>query len=279
MNAIAEPELSVLAVGIDPGPIAGCVVERADDMLGALARLSDGGIDVVLSALHLPDASGADVVVSLRERAPDVPVIAVAEQAGDLRAALRAGASDVLPPDAATDTLSRSLRYATSLQRVEAELRRHQTVDELTGLFNARGFELLADHHLRMADRSKHPVVLVFVRVDVPAGEPLDTPIAQAAELIRSTVRASDVAARVGADAFCVLLAGAISGSETIVLERIVVAVADRNARIGQEAGPEISLGSATYDPEHPTDLDELIAEADRRMRRQEGRAGPDGAR
>jgi diguanylate cyclase (GGDEF)-like protein len=279
MNATAEPELSVLAVGIDPGSIEGCFVERADDMLGALAHLSDGGIDVVFASLHLPDASGSDVVVSLRERAPDVPIIAVAEEPGDLGAALRAGASDVLPPDAATDTVARAIRYATSLQKVEAELRRHQTVDERTGLFNSRGFELLAGHHLRLADRSKHPVVIVFVRVDVPAGTSVDAAIADAAELIRSTVRASDVAARVGVDAFCVLLAGAISGSETIVLERIVEAVAGRNARSGQEAGPPISLGSATYDPEHPTSLQDLIAEADRRMRQQEGRAGPDGAR
>jgi len=279
MNATAEPELSVLAVGLDPGPIEGCVVETADDMLGALAHLSDGGIDVVFASLHLPDASGADVVVSLRERAPDVPVIAVAEEQGDLGAALRAGASDVLPPDAAGDTVARSIRYATSLQKVETELRRHQTVDEHTGLFNARGFELLAGHHLRLADRSKHPVIIVFVRVDVPAGGDLDGPVAGAAELIRSTVRASDIAARVGVDAFCVLLAGAVTGSETIVLERIVEAVAERNARSGQEAGPPISLGSATYDPERPSSLNELIAEADRRMRQQEGRAGADGAR
>jgi diguanylate cyclase (GGDEF)-like protein len=271
MNATAASELSVLAVGVVPGPIRGCVVETADDMLGALAHLSDGGIDVVYASLHLPDASGADVVVSLRERAPDVPIIAVAEEAGDLGAALRAGATDVLPPDAATETVERAIRYATSLQRVEAELRRHQTFDEATGLFNSRGFELLAGHHLRLADRSKQPVIIVFVRVDVPAGETSDTPLADAAELIRSTVRTSDVAARVGADAFCVLLAGAATGTESIVLERIVEAVAERNARSGQGAGPAISLGSATYDPERPVGLQDLIAEADRRMRQQAG--------
>ena len=271
MNATAEPELSVLAVGVVPGAIRGCVVETADDMLGALAHLSDGGIDVVYASLHLPDASGADVVVSLRERAPDVPIIAVAEEAGDLGAALRAGASDVLPPDAATETVERAIRYATSLQKVEAELRRHQTVDDLTGLFNSRGFELLAGHHLRLADRSKQPVIIVFVRVDVPTGETDDTSLTDAAELIRSTVRTSDVAARVGADAFCVLLAGAATGTESIVLERIVEAVAERNARSGQGAGPAISLGSATYDPERPVGLQELIAEADRRMRQQAG--------
>ena len=273
MKATAEPELSVLAVGVDPGTIQGCTVEVADDVLGALAHLSDGGIDVVYASLHLPDATGADVVVSLRGRAPDVPIIAVAEEAGDLSAALRAGASDVLPPDAATETVARSLRYATSLQKVETELRRQQTVDELTGLLNGRGFELLANHHLRLADRTKQPVIIVFVRVDAPADEGSE-PIADAAELIRSAVRASDVAARVGTDAFCVLLAGATTGTEAIVLERIVVAVADRNARTGLGAGTPISLGSATYDPARPVGLQDLIAEADRRMRHQAGPAG-----
>src|SRR5262245_38232713 len=191
MNATTQPELHVLAVGVDPGSIEGCVVERADDMLGALAHLSGGDIDVVYASLHLPDASGADVIGSLRERAPDVPIIVVAEEQGDLNAALRAGANDVLPPDAALETVSRSLRYATSLQRVEAELHRQQTVDELTGLFNARGFELLAGHHLRLADRSKQPVLIVFVRVDVPNEGPTEAPMADAAELIRSAVRAS----------------------------------------------------------------------------------------
>lgn len=270
MNAPAESRLSVLAVGIDPGPIEGCIVETADDMLGALAHLSGGGIDVAYASLHLPDASGADVVASLRERAPDVPIIAVAQEQGDLRAALRAGASDVLPPDAASETVARSLRYATSLQKVEAELRRHQTIDEHTGLLNARGFELLAGHHLRLADRSKQPVIIVFVRVDT-AGQPVGDPISAAAELIRSTVRASDVAARVGTDAFCVLLADAHTGAEAIVLERIVDAVAERNARAGVGAGPRIAFGSATYEPERPIGLQDLIAEADRRMRHQAG--------
>src|SRR5262245_16337960 len=269
MNATAVPELSVLAVGVDPGSIEGCVVETADDMLGALAHLSDGGIDVVYASLHLPDASGADVVVSLRERAPDVPIIAVAEEQGDLSAERRAGASDVLPPDAAPETIARSLRYATSLQKVEAELRRHQTVDDLTGLFNGRGFELLAGHHLRLADRSKQPVVIAFVRVDVPSGEPDEATIADVSDLIRSVVRASDVAARVGDEAFCILLAGAATGPGTFGRERFVEAVAERNARTGLGAGPSISLGSVTYDPERPVGLQDLIAEANRRIRRQ----------
>ena len=92
--------------------------------------------------------------------------------------------------------------------------------------------------------------------------------VADAATLISSAVRVTDVVGRVGSDAFRVLLAGASTGTEPIVLERIVEAVAAQNAKAGRDAGPSISVGAASYDPEHPIALERLIAEADRRMRR-----------
>lgn len=271
MNATDERDLAVLAVGIDPGDLAGCTVETAEDMLGALAHLSDGGIDVVYVALELPDASGADVIRSLRERAPDVPVIAVATEGADPLDALDAGASDVLPAEAGADLVVRSLRYATSLRRFETELHRHRTVDELTGLYNARGFEQLANHHLRLADRSKQPVVIVFVRLDDPSGLPDDRSVVVAADVVRAAVRGSDVVARIGADAFCVLLAGAAPGTEPIALARIVEAVAAHNVVARDERLPSLSVGAATYDPEDPVDLQGLIAQADRDMRERPG--------
>jgi diguanylate cyclase (GGDEF)-like protein len=243
-------------------------VETADDMLGALAHLADGGIDVVVASLHLPDASGTDVIVSLRERAPEVPVIVVGDAEAEPSDAFGAGASDVLPPDAAADLVARAIRYAVTLRKVEAGLRRYQAFDELTGLLNQRGFDLLAKHHFRLADRSKDPVIIVFLRVDRAGGAPGDPAVADAATVISSAVRVSDVVARVGSDAFCVLLAGAATGTEPIVLERIVESVAAHNAKAGRDTGPSVSVGAASYDPEHPIALESLIAEADRRMRR-----------
>jgi diguanylate cyclase (GGDEF)-like protein len=267
-NATRDPNLSVLAVGIDPGALEGCTVETADDMLGALAHLAGGGIDVVVASLNLPDASGTDVIVSLRERAPEVPVIVVGDGEAEPSDAFGAGASDVLPADAAADLVSRAVRYAATLRKVEAGLRRYQAFDELTGLLNARGFDLLANHHFRLADRSKDPVIILFLRVDRAGGAPGDPAVADAATVISSAVRVTDVVARVGSDAFRVLLAGASTGTEPIILERIVEAVAAHNAKAGRDTGPSISVGAASYDPEHPIALESLIAEAERRMLR-----------
>ena len=268
MSAARDPKLSVLAVGLDPGPLEGCTLERAEDLLGALANLADGGIDVVVTSLDLPDATGTDVIVSLRERAPDVPVIVVGDALAEPMDAFGAGASDVVPPDAAADLVARAVRYAATLRKVEAGLRRFQAFDELTGLLNTRGFDLLANHHFRLADRSKNPVLIVFLRVDQGGESPGDAAVADAATVISSAVRVSDVVARVDSGAFCVLLPGAEPGSEPIVLERIIEAVASHNADTGHETGPSLSVGAVSYDPEHPVPLEGLIAAADRRMRR-----------
>jgi diguanylate cyclase (GGDEF) domain len=277
MSAARDPKLSVLAVGVDPGPLEGCTVERAEDLLGALANLADGGIDVVVTSLDLPDATGTDVIASLRERAPDVPVIVVGDALAEPMDAFEAGASDVVPPDAAADLVARAVRYAVTLRKVEAGLRRFQAFDELTGLLNTRGFELLANHHFRLADRSKNPVLIVFLRVDGGGESPGEAAVADAATVISSAVRISDVAARVDSGAFCVLLPGAEPGSEPIVLERIIEAVASHNADTGHETGPSLSVGAVSYDPEHPVPLEELIASADRRMRRPSDAPGSSG--
>jgi len=277
MSAPSDRKLSVLAVGVDPGALEGCTLERAEDLLGALASLADGGIDVVVTSLDLPDATGTDVIVSLRERAPEVPVIVVGDALAEPMDAFGAGASDVVPPDAAADLVARAVRYAATLRKVEAGLRRLQAFDELTGLLNARGFDLLANHHFRLADRSKHPVLIVFLRVDEDGESPGEAVVADAATVISSAVRVSDVAARVDSGAFCVLLPGAEPGSEAIVLERIIEAVASHNADTGREAGPSLSVGAASYDPEHPVPLEELIAAADRGTRRPPDAPGSSG--
>lgn len=269
--------MNVLAVGFDPGELDGAAVELADDLLGALARLADGGLDVVLLALDLPDEKGTDAVLAIRERAPDVPVIAVATEE-EAERAIDAGASDVVPADAGPELFARAIRYATALHRMEAELHRRQVVDELSGVYNARGFEQLASHHLAMADRSKRPVPLVFVRIDAledgePAADDRDRGrlIADAAEVVRTAVRGSDVIARVGAGVFCVLLTGDAAGADAAVLSRVVEGVAESNARFERPGHLSLSVGTAIYDPEHPVALDELIAEADRRMREVRG--------
>lgn len=258
-----------LATGTSPRFSA----EAVPDVTAALERLPSGGVDVAL--VRLQPTEGLSAVERIHRAVPEVPIVAVLAT-GDERAAqaaFAAGALDFVTDDHLDgEVLRRTLRYAIDRRRLEGEIHRRAVLDETTGVYNARGFEQLGAHHLRMADRSKEPVVLVFVRLEEDpepaADESADEPAVEAAEVLREAVREADVIARLGPDTFGVLLAGNAAGAEAIVLSRIVEAVATRNARVGRTGRLALSLGSAEYDPRHPSTLAALIRAADARMQR-----------
>jgi PleD family two-component response regulator len=239
-------------------------VERANDLEAALARLDAGGIDVLLLALDgTPDAYS-----SVRGHRADVPVVVISEpgEQGEAEAAVRGGAEDRITRGELPDSMvPRLLRNAVERHRLRRQLRDLEIVDEPTGLPNLRGFTPIAEHHLRMADRTKVPVVFLFVRL----GDTAD--VADAAEVLRQAVRDADVPARVADDTFCVLLTGGAQGAEAIVLSRLIEAIAVANARPDRDLPLSLDVGSTLYEPEHPATLDEMIAEATRRMSERSG--------
>lgn len=74
--------------------------------------------------------------------------------------------------------------------------------DELTGLYNRRGFMLLAGQHIRMAGRTKVPFALLFGDLDglktindTMGHEAGDKAICDAATILKQTLRESDIVA------------------------------------------------------------------------------------
>lgn len=269
MEPITELDIHVLAVGHEQQDLQdGIVLETAADPSSAIERLADGGVDLLLVSTAGP--GGASGIEGLRTAQPDVPVVALVPEESAGAEALRHGAYDYVVLGAPSEVVRRAVRYATKLHQMEGAIRRRQTTDELTGLHNARGFEQLARHHLRLSDRSKEQVVLVFFRLDdmkTSTEEEGRQLLVDTARVLAEAVRDSDVLARVGDDAFCALLTGSAEGAEALVLSRFVEGVAVRNARHDHLEPLAVSVGAARYDPESPSTLDELIAEADRRMR------------
>jgi diguanylate cyclase (GGDEF)-like protein len=235
-------------------------------------RLGQDAVDVALVAF---EPSAPELLEVMRERAPEVPVIAVVADPEAASEALDAGAQDfVAERDLDGEVLRRTVRYALDRRRLREELDRRTFIDELTGLYNINGLEQIAAHHLRLADRTHQPLVLVFVRIEELASisqtyGAAEGPrlLADTARILRSAVRSSDIIARVGQDAFCALLTANATGAETLVLARMVEAVATHNARGGRPYPMALSVGAAAYDPDHPAGLSQLIREADARQR------------
>jgi DNA-binding NarL/FixJ family response regulator/putative methionine-R-sulfoxide reductase with GAF domain len=82
----------------------------------ALGLLADTMPDVVLLDLRLPDATGAEAVVRMRDAAPTLPIVvfSVDRTPALIRAVLRAGASGYVTKDAPIARLTAALRAAAA---------------------------------------------------------------------------------------------------------------------------------------------------------------------
>ncbi len=264
--------VTVLLVGLDDavaeelGHEDGFTVLRSALPHDAAASES---IDAVV--LVLDGAGPLDKVREVRAVAPSAALVVVtdAEHAADGTVAVHAGAEDHLILGASLPgLLPHAVRHAVGMRRLRREL---ATSDEATGVPNLRGFVAIAEHHLRMADRSGAPVVLIFVRVDDHAEilrtagpAEADALARDVASVILEAVRRSDVPARISADTFVVLLTGDAAGAEPIVLSRLVEAMAVHDARVDRTQRLGLSVGSARYEPGSGTDLAEILGSAAR---------------
>ncbi len=197
----------------------------------------------------------------------------------------------VLASTVAAITMCILLYLAWRLNLQETEIHALSLRDPLTGLYNLRGFWLLADQMLLMARRSGQPFSLVFLDVDNlkrandtlghQAGSQL---LVKMADILRDTFREADVLGRIGGDEFAV--AGQL-GAEAArnAAKRLQQAASERNAQCGNSSpgssrassrGPaselSFSAGFVTSEPGEQTPLADLLARADEEMYREKGR-------
>ena len=97
---------------------------HADRLASGLDCLAQGGVDVVLLDLTLPDGEGLTTLTTVRTKAPRLPIVvltATDDEALDLQA-LQHGAQDYLVKGALEfypNLLARSIRYAVERKRAE----------------------------------------------------------------------------------------------------------------------------------------------------------------
>ena len=141
--------------------------------------------------------------------------------------------------------------------------------DELTKLYNRRGFWLLADEQVKLALRSKRGFWLLVMdldqlkKVNDTYGHPEgDNAIRRAAQLIQSAFRKSDIVSRVGGDEFAVVALETIPLSLAPLLDHLQVQLKKNNALKGYFYKLSLSVGASYFDPINPCSLEELMAQA-----------------
>jgi two-component system cell cycle response regulator len=239
-----------------------------------MADVPDARTDIVLLDVVEQSDAGLATLRRIRAQAPDVPVV-VRVGAGIPFAAFTAraaehGARDVMRSDVVDPAvLRRMLRYALERERLHDTLRQLALSDELTGLYNRRGFFALADHHRRLAHRTRG---LLLAVIDVDGLRAVndrhgradgDRVLCAAAAVLRDTFRASDVIARMAGDDFAVLVPDAAPDAETVLAERLRRRLADHNAaHAGQSHALALTMGLARAVPGDAPAIEELLVQA-----------------
>ncbi len=157
-------------------------------------------------------------------------------------------------------------------ERAGAVLREMAMTDELTGLYNRRGFSAHATSLLALAGRMGRPAIVFSADVDGlkeindrhghASG---DLALAGAARVLQLTFRSSDVISRVGGDEFAVLAIVDSREGGGGILHRLQKNVDFWNDRSQQPFSVSLSTGLVSIDPSTET-LEKILAEADRVM-------------
>ncbi len=274
-----EQYVDELQDGLEPEQRALLDVEAVGELSQALARLTQGGLDLLLLSLDLDDSQGMVTFDRAYAFAPDVPIVVISENSDDERAVatVQAGAQDYLVKSELTPgLLVRSVRHAIERHRLFSALRSLSLIDDLTGLYNRRGFADLGEQYLKLARRSGRGVTMVYLDLDrfKTINDSLghhvgDRALLKVADILRATFRRSDIIARLGGDEFGVLALEAADESSELLVERLRERVEDFNESSPEPYQLSISVGMAHHDDDPRVRLDDLVAEADAEMYRE----------
>lgn len=166
-----------------------------------------------------------------------------------------------------TTMFSADIRFGLNRARLLSES------DDLTGLYNMRGFTIVVDRLFDQAVRYGRPVSLLMIDSDnlkavndLHGHEAGNRLLRLAAKCIETELRHTDVLARYGGDEFVALLPEASSDRALEVAQRIIDAVAGTPLEFeGKRIRTSVSIGLASY-PDDGRSIDAIQRRADRAM-------------
>lgn len=255
---------------------AGIDMEWAGELSQALSRLTQGGIDAVLLDLDLPDSKGMVTFERTYAFAPDVPVVVLTDEEDEEVAVstVQGGAQDYLvKSEVGPAVLARAVRHAIERHRLLSALRSLSLIDDLTGLYNRRGFADLGEQYLKLARRTARGVTMVFLDLDrfKTINDSLghhvgDRALIKVADILRATFRRSDIIARLGGDEFAVLALEASGESAELLVERLRERFREFNQSGRESYQLLVSIGMSRHDGDMRMRLEDLLSEADNAM-------------
>ena len=161
----------------------------------------------------------------------------------------------------------------TEKKQMEEKLHAMSIIDELTQLYNRRGFFTLATQQMKISSRNKKEMLFFFIDLDglkwindTFGHQEGDLVLVGAAGILRETFRDADVIGRIGGDELAVLALGTSGMTGVSLAKRLQEHIDLYNNQTDRLHKLSMSVGISIYDPENPSTIDELMSVADTLM-------------
>jgi diguanylate cyclase (GGDEF)-like protein len=216
-----------------------------------------------------PPENGLTENLSSALRATDFEFGQILQEVDDISKLLKSDHPDTQTMRVATHP---AVWGAVKQALLDRELRYLALTDDLTCLFNRRGFFAAATHHLKLARRNGQTLLLLFCDVDnlkkindTYGHQEGDLALIRTADALEKSLRDSDILSRLGGDEFIALASETSNQTEEVILRRL-----EKNLKKSSSTESRYALslcvGLARFDPKHPISLGELMAQADKVM-------------
>ncbi|MEH1791975.1 MULTISPECIES: GGDEF domain-containing response regulator [unclassified Nostoc] len=253
--------------------------------------------DLILLDINMPEMNGYEVCQQLKasKTTDQIPIIFISalDQINDKVQAFELGGQDyITKPFQELEVLMRvknqlliKQQYQQLLEqnqrleheiqerlKAEADIRQLSLTDDLTGLYNRRGFFWLANQQFKIAQRTQMLCCLLFVDLDGlkqindSLGHEIgDRMIVDTAQILKQTFRDSDIVARLGGDEF-VIFVPICSRNTDEFYPRLQASIDRYNQDHNYLYQLSISIGVTQCALNENVSLEQLIEEADKLM-------------
>lgn len=217
----------------------GYVVLKTFTRAQTVAHLRRDPPDAVIIDEQLPDGDGHALCRDLYDQnliTPSTPVFLALSRAPTRRdrlAALRAGAWACLGDPLDAEELIAALGAYVPAKLDGDHARMTGLMDEMTGVYNARGLTRRAEELGAHAARCHSALCCVLISPDTEGGEPSLAMLRRMAAALRATTRHSDAIGRVGSNAFAVVAVDTDANQARRLAERIAAAILDERGGLG----------------------------------------------
>ncbi|HXX53861.1 MAG TPA: diguanylate cyclase [Thermodesulfovibrionales bacterium] len=265
-----ETLLPMLKEGFE---LQGYRCEAAKSGEAALKLLNDAFFDVLVADIVLPGLKGFELIEKAKQLRPDMVAIIMTGFINKYTydTAIEAGASDLIKKPFTLKELIIRIEHAKVLKR----LRDTSVIDELTGLYNRRGFFIVAEQQVALAKREKRAMVMLYASLDALdmihekwGHQEGNRVLIDSAMILKGTFRKSDIIARLGQEAFVILTIGVAGDDIDRITARLQKNIEAHNEMNVREYTLSMSLCKLHYDPQTSRPIDELLVHGENMMRK-----------